>query len=371
MPELEKTVLEGSPHDRGLIHGEKHADGIRNNVDFYYEYFGEHGLSDDASRDIAKDVIRLIEEKNPEYLSEMCGVADGSGIPIEEVAMVNFRHTIIFSAYGAEISGSNDVDFDSQSRFAEGCTSIGVQPERTLNGHTFIGQNWDWKPPVDIFLMEVRREDEPNFLALTESGNVCGKFGFNESGIGFAVNGLSTPEDGRDPTRKPSHVRGREILDSDRLDQAFEAVISTPRPTSRNYMIAHANGELIDIETTPDSFDFLYPEQHVITHANHFEKRCGIKSQLEQQLPHSIVRGMRARRLFDQANDSITFDVIKSIFRDDFGKPRSIARHAIENNGIEESHTKASIIMNLNEQKLLATYGPPDINEYHTYELSS
>jgi len=366
MPELQKMVLTGTPFERGVDHGEIYADEIANNVGVYEEVFADRGVSSDEARELATTAAENIEEQNPKFVKAMEGVAEGSGLPFEEVAMVNVRHTIIYGARGDQLSGDGAED----AQFADGCTSFGVQPERTADGHTYIGQNWDWMNSIELFLMEVQQETGPDFLALTEAGMVTGKFGFNENGIGFVVNGLSTPDDGKTPTRKPSHVRGREILDAERFDRALAPIVSSERPTSRNYMIGHENGELVDIETTPDSFDFLYPSDHFITHANHFEKRIGIDSQIEKESPHSIVRAMRARRLFGGAGDEIDVEFIKSVLRDDFSKPKSIARHPNLDEDEHSNQTNASVIMDLDDKLMHATGGPPDETEYRTYRLS-
>lgn len=366
MGPLQKTVLTGSPFDRGVTHGETFASEIANNVDVYDEVFSDRGVTPDEARSLATSAIDVLEDEHTGYIEEMRGVAEGSGRPLEEVAMINFRHTVIYGALGSKL---NDGELNREA-VTDGCTSFSVRPERTANDHTYIGQNWDWMNSIDLFLMEVHQEGGPNFLALTEAGMITGKFGFNEHGIGFAVNGLSTPDDGKNPTRKPSHVRGREIFDAERFDQALAPILSSPRPTSRNYMLAHENGELVDVETTPDSFDFIYPEDDFLVHANHFEKRIGIDSQLEKESPHSIVRGMRARRLFQNANDEIDVPFIKSVLRDEFGKPGSITRHADLDDDEHASQTNASVIMDLTDQVMYATYGPPDDAEYHTYQLT-
>lgn len=366
MAKLQRTILKGTPFERGVAHGETYAAEIAHNVGVYDEVFADRGVSPEEARTLATTAIDVIEDQNSKFAEAMRGVAEGSGLPLEEIAMVNVRHTIIYSALGGKLDDSEG----KEAELTDGCTSFGVQPERTANNHTFIGQNWDWMNSIELFLMEVHQEDGPNFIALTEAGMISGKFGFNENGIGFVVNGLSTPDDGKNPTRKPSHVRGREILDAEQFDQALAPIVSSARPTSRNYMVAHENGELIDIETTPDSFDFIYPSDNFITHANHFENRIGIDSQLEKESPHSIVRGMRARRLFNNAGDKVDVEFIKSVLRDDFGKPGSITRHPDLEDDEHASQTNASVIMDLTDKVMYATDGPPDKADYHTYRLA-
>lgn len=356
---IDHVTLTGPPHERGLVHGERFADEIAHNVEFYLEYFADNGVDERTARAHADSFIDRIEDYHPTYGTEMRGVAEGSGLPIEEVTLVNFRHTILYSAYANETT-------DDPPDKAEGCTSFALTPEVTATGHTYLGQNWDWQAPVERFVMDVRNDDGPDYLALTEAGNVGGKFGLNERGIGFVVNGLSTPADGAHPYRKPAHVRDLEILTADRLDTAIGAVIEEARPTSRNYLFGRATGELVDIETTPDAVSYLTPTDGVLTHANHFEDRASVESIFERQIPHTVSRKLRISRLFEQAGTDITEATMKEILRDHVGEPKSICRHLSDDDSL--SHTNASVIMDLNEGRMLATGEPPceaSYNEFH------
>jgi isopenicillin-N N-acyltransferase-like protein len=364
MTSLSSVILEGTPHKRGITHGEAFADEIEHNASFYYQYFAENGVDKQTARSHAEQYVQDIEDSYPVYAEEMKGVAKGSERPIEDVTIISLRHTILYSAYMAE----NDAATDESVSEVDGCTSFGLEPSTTANEHTYVGQNWDWKSPVEVFIMDLRRDDYPNAIAMTEAGNVFGKFGVNAQGIGFAVNGLSAPSDGKHPFRKPSHIRGRQILDSERFDQALSAVISEDRPTSRNYMMGHADGEIVDIETTPDSCSYLYPENGILTHANHFEQRTTVNSQFEKQIPDTVYRAQRLRKSLS-TNDKITEDTIQNGLRDHFGKPKSVCRHGDEDDEGAESLTKVSLIMDLDERRLLATGGPPCEHRYHQYSV--
>lgn len=378
MAGLPRQSLGGGPHERGAEHGEAFADEIRHNVDTYLDVFEGRGIDTGRARDLAAGFVPRIEEANAAYAAEMEGVADGSGVPIEDVALINVRYEVMYNAYtddAGEGAGENEdagepTDAEAASA-VDGCTSYGVAPEASANGHTYVGQNWDWLPAVETFLMEVRREGGPDFLAVTEAGMVGGKFGLNERGVGYAVNGLATPEDGEHPFRKPTHVRGREILDAERFDAAIEPVIATDRPGSRNYLLGHAEGELIDLETAPEVVNYRYPEDGLITHANHFEDRTRVESRLERHSPHSLVRGARMRRLLEREAGEIDPGTLKAALRDDFCHPKGICRYATDEAGTQgDFHTKASVVMDLTERTLLLTDGPPREAEYREYRLT-
>jgi isopenicillin-N N-acyltransferase-like protein len=364
MSGLPTVTLAGTPRERGVAHGERFADEIAHNAEFYLEHFAENGVPESTSRAYADRLVDAVEEMNGTYATEMRGVAEGSGVGLTEVTLVNMRHTILYSAYadGDIVEEADATDGAEASPAAEpdGCTSFGLQPEVTATGHTYVGQNWDWKAAVEPVLMDVRRESGPDYLAVTEAGMVGGKFGMNELGYGFVVNGLSTAADGRNPYRKPAHVRDYEMLRAERFEGLVEPVVGTPRPTSRNYLLGNDRGELIDVETSPDATSYLYPEDGVLTHANHFETR-DVESTFEAQVPHSLSRGVRVRRLFERLDRPVTEADVMEILRDHYGRPLSLCRHA---EGEEVNQTNVSVVMDLDDRRMLVTGGPPCEGDY-------
>lgn len=362
------TTLAGeTPYERGRTHGETYAAEIRENVDTYLRRFEHNDIGETTARNHASRFVPIIEEANEEYAAGMRGVADGSDLPLEEIALVNVRYEIIFSAFSEQAEG---VSRDGVPE-PDGCTAFGVQQEATADGRPYIGQNWDWIPAVNTFLMDIRRPEKPNALALTEAGLVGGKFGMNEHGIGYVVNGLVSSEDGNQPHRTPSHVTHLELLDADRLSAAIGTVIGRNSPCSGNVLLGHPAGEMIDIESTPEQSYYLYPENGVLTHANHFESGQA-RGSFERIAPHSLCRGPRMRRLLEREAGSITTETLKSVLRDHFNEPSSICSHVDPGLPADEiGHTNASVIMDLENRRMLLTEGPPCESEYTEISVST
>lgn len=373
---LQELTLEGDPYERGVTHGEAFAAEIRDNVSIYLDRFDEHGLPEAEARELAAEYIPLFEEFHDEFAAEMRGIADGSDLPIEDVALINARYELIYGAFSSEAEEEgDDPDASTAASGTDGCTSFGLQPDSTADGHTYIGQNWDWIAQLtdNIFAMDVRRDAKPNFVALTEAGIATGRKGVNEHGIGFVANGLVTPQDGENTDRKPYMVRCREILDAERLDTAIEPVVGTDRVCSTNFLIGHAAGEMINIEAAPETANYLYPEDGLLTHANHFEGGGGIESGFEKLIPHTLYRSPRLRRLLSAHLDDggIKSDDMKHSLQDHFSRPASICRHVeAELPEQQHSHTIASLILDLNDRRMLATQGPPCESSYQEFVVS-
>lgn len=362
---LDKLTLTGSPHARGVKHGEEYAEDIKDNLETYLARFDYHGADEESVYEQAEEFNSIINEENEEYATEMQGIAEGSGLSISDITILNARSEIMYGAFKAEADELRETEPD-------GCTAFGARPEITSDGHTYIGQNWDWMPPLNIFVMDIQRDDKPNMVALTEAGIVGGKIGINEQGLGILYNGLVTANDGKHPFRKPYHVRFREMLDADRFDKAAEPLVTKERACSASITLGHAEGEMMNFELAPEASNYVSPKDHLLTHTNHLEEHSDIESEFEKLLPDTLCRGPRIRRLFSRESPNIDAEVAQEVFQDHFGKPASICRHPDESEPkLDRLQSNGSFVLDLSEQKMYATNGPPCENEYNEYEVAS
>lgn len=361
---LEKLELTGSPHERGVIHGEAFADEIASNVALYLEIFEYKGTDEQTVYEQVDEFIPLIEDENEDYAEEMKGIAEGSGLSLEEVTVLNARYEVMYSAFK---QAADELD----EGLPDACTAFGIQPEISSTDHTYLGQNWDWMPGLETFVMDIKRDNKPNMVAMTEAGIVGGKIGFNEHGIGMTLNGLITEKDGEDPFNKPYHVRFREVLDARRMDEAIAPLISTPRACSANVIVAHEVGEMVNLEISPQSSNYIYPQNHLLTHANHVEDRSTMNSEFEKLIPDTLCRAPRLKRLLAQHEGDIDVDVLKNALQDHFGRPNSICRHPNEEDEkLDQLQTNGSYIMDLTEKRMFGTGQPPCTTEYAEFQLT-
>jgi len=364
-PRLQALELTGTPRERGVTHGATFADEIAANLDRYLDVFEFKGSDEETVYEQAEAFVPLIADENPAYFEEMQGIAEGSDLQIEDVTILNARYEVMYSAFKSE---ADDLDDTAP---LDGCTAFCARPEITADGHTYLGQNWDWVPGIETFVMDVRRDDAPNMVAMTEAGIVGGKIGVNEHGLGMTLNGLVTEKDGEDPFRKPYHVRFREVLDSTRMDEAIAPLITKPRACSANVILAHADGEMIDFELAPETVNYLYPEDGLLTHANHVEDRTRMNSEFEKLTPSTLFRASRLRRLLATNRGEIDAEVVMNAFRDHFSKPNSLCSHPDPDDPeLDRSQTNGSFIMDLTDRRFLGTNGPPCENDYHEFRVA-
>ena len=359
------------PFERGLIHGRELSSMINNNVKTYLNRFKAGGLNENTARDESENWIEAIKRQNEEYFVEMSGVAEGSNIPIKDIAMLNARYEITFGLFGKE--ANNDFDASKVDN-TDGCSTFGLLPEVTSNNHTILGQNWDWLAGIhnNCVLIRINRSKGTNIIFFTEAGILGGKMGVNEHGIGLVENGLVSNHDGANQYEKPFHVRCREILDSDSFDQALRPVIETKRVCSANFVIGHADGEIINIETSPNEASYHFPEEGIITHSNHFTDTRHGPSLMERISTSTLYRGNRLKRLLMKNKGNLDEHLCKQALADHFGLPNAICRHPDETlPQAKQTMTNAAFVIDLNQLRMSVANGPPCSNSFINYSIDS
>lgn len=357
------TMIEmpAEPRQRGRVHGSIMARAIRDNLQTYYERFEAAGANRAQVLREGEAWGEFIAADSPDYAEEMAGVAEGAKLSATEIAVLNARYEITYTLFSSEAQVANAALPPEQ----EGCSSFGLMPGATANGHTLIGQNWDWLENIRgrTFIMRVKRSSEhgvgrPDFVGFTEAGIVGCKMGVNAAGIGLCVNGLVTQRDGKNGYRKAFHVRCRDILDAWTFDKALAPVVQTDRACSTNFLLGHGAGEIINIEATPDLCAYIYPSDGIVAHANHLVKETRIASEFERIAPHTLYRGPRLERLLRQKAGRIDLKAIGEALSDHFSTPASICRHPdMTLPAPKRVITVAAITIDLTERVLYATDG--------------
>lgn len=349
------VTLEGTAYEIGKRHGQVAEKMIERNLNFYFHFWQNAQLTRERIIALARGWIQFLKEFYPDHLEEMRGLSDGANRPLEEIVALNARWELTY----APTNGDG------------GCTAVALAPEATRSGHTLIGQNWDFRPPLkeNCIILLVNQKGKPSLLMHTEAG-IIGHIGLNEVGIGLCVNFIATERD-RLSIGIPNWVKCREILECESLHQVLGKVINHfEGPVSINFLVAHKDGEMIDLESTPIDTFFLHPFKSILTHTNHIQsERLFIKDTGKGALPDTLIRSGRARKLLE-AKKELEIHNIFDVLRDHFDYPNSICRHADDRLPIlERWESCASLVMDLNERRLYYTEGPPCQSEYQSVSL--
>jgi isopenicillin-N N-acyltransferase-like protein len=356
----------GSRRDRGRQHGEAMRERIASNMEVFLKLFVARGADPNAVQQEAKAWLAFLETTSPNYAEEVYGISEGANVPAESVTMLNVRQEIGFRLLARQAVKLSNL-------MTDGCTSAGLLPEATAENATILAQTIDGLAAVrgTLFVARSAQNDKPSSLAIFEAGCVGPSAGLNDAGIGFVYNSLLTTADGCGAMAPPFRLRCQSILEATTFEAAIRVVVHKDRSTSINYLMGHAEGEVIDIEAAPHAKQYLYPENGVITHANHFEPGGSIVSEWERFLPDTLFRSRRLDRHLRARLGRIDIDYIMAGLKDHFSYPSSICLHPDRNPSGRQACTLSTVVVDLKHLRLLATDGPPCEAPLQQFELAA
>ncbi len=355
-------TAKGSPYEIGFEHGRQEREAVQHNFQFYLDLWNHFsGVKRSQVLKKAQKFIPYIENLDSELVEELKGVAKGSEMHLEEIIALNSRWELNY-AYMME---------NPKKAPVEGCTAFALIPEATKNRHVIVGQNWDYKPGVEnsCIILRIQQENKPEILMHTEAG-IIGHKGFNSAGIGVCLNLIRCEKDHFQPGL-PVWIKVRGLLNSRSLPDCLKILTSFEGPNSANMVIAHRDGEAIDVECAPDDTFFLFPNGGVLTHSNHFlSPSFRVKDTAKSLIPDTVLRNHRASRLLQERRGNVDLKTIKNVLKDHFGHPDSICRHRDERlHENEQWETLTSMMIDLTEGKILYTSGPPCSHRYETIAM--
>ena len=352
-------TIEGSPRERGRQYGAAAAERIARSITVYMDAWisGDVGSRDEVySR--AQRFGATIEERYPNLSAEITGIAQGAGRDVEEIIALNARTELLFA----------------ESATDEGCTVAVILPE-AAGGHMLIGQNWDWKAECGELpvILRVRPDEGPAFLTFVEAG-ILARHGLNEAGIGTCGSFLGCDH----PPRAgiPIAMMRRAVLHSTTFPEAIGQIVRSPHSFASNHVLAHRDGEALDLEMTPERVFPMYAEDGILTHSNHFVTGLGhVQDTGIALFPDSLYRYRRLRQGLEAQSRPLNVEKFQAALADHFGYPHSVCRHSDEAGRQANADlradivTVASVVMDLTEARMWVAPGAPCETPYTLYTL--
>ena len=335
--------LSGDPLTRGRQYGAQATDRIHRSIALYGGLVARHGVGRDRLAEIISGFRPVIAAIDEDYLIEMRGIAEGAGVEMRDIVMINARTEVL------QLAELDAAARDNTRADADGCTAVVAMPEVTAAGDLIHAQNWDWRPECaeSGVVLAIRREDGPDILTFTEAGGLA-RCGFNSDGIALSGNYLECDRDYQ-AIGTPLAILRRKALEQTHLAMAIRTVATTPNSASNNMVLTHRDGFAVDFECAPDETFELWPEDGLLVHANHW-KSVAARSKLREtglvSVPDSLYRDRRVAAHLRPLAGRITPDDVRAALLDDWQSPYSVCMPEVSKKGSASiSTTVATIVM--------------------------
>lgn len=301
----------------------------------------------------ARKYLPFAQERYPQYVEEMMGIAEGAGVSFEDLVVLNAMEAVT-----------------SDALHLTRCTSFAVSGERTVDGHVLAGHNEDWLPEDedDVFVMHATPEHEPPFLAINYGG-LLPNIGFNAYGLAQLCDSVY-PNDSR--IGIPRVIVSRAVLAAPTPAEAIKLMLAPHRAAGYNHLLVHESGEMYNVEVSARRFEIVYGESGCLAHTNHY--LTPNMQQVEEEpdeLISSRVRYFRAERLLKRVQKH-SVKSMQAILKDHVNYPNSICNHAVDiEEPLDREKTITSILIDLTAREMHIAWGNPCENPYHIYHLEA
>ncbi len=125
--------VQGSHHEIGRQIGESMRPQIQHGIEnakvLLQKAYDHLQLTWEGAIIQAKKYTPFAEERYPQYIAEMLGIAEGANVPYDEIRVINAMEAVT-----------------SDALHLTKCTSFSVNQRMTANGNVLIAHNEDWTP---------------------------------------------------------------------------------------------------------------------------------------------------------------------------------------------------------------------------------
>jgi isopenicillin-N N-acyltransferase-like protein len=243
-------TISGKPRERGKQYGAKFKDAIHAFLDKEIYQVSAKNASRDQLLAYAGNCTKAVKEYSPAITEELEGMAEGAGMRLEEIILITMHE---------ETAGHKDGKLPP----VQHCTAIGAAPPDTKDGHTYIGQNWDWMASVYGLsqMLHWKRPEGPSLLAYSYPGLWVGA-GLNSAGVALCWTwgdgrGIKGPRVGI-----PAYVLIAQMLYQDTLADAIKEAERAKHAGWFAFVLGDSKGQLATVEGTPEKLVIQKPRGH-------------------------------------------------------------------------------------------------------------
>ena len=261
MQNISTVCLEGTPRERGRMHGEALRPLIAQGMERWKATIGAAtGLRADdyIERFVqATDYLPAIERWTPSLLDEVRGLGDGAGVP--------FRDIYAYQLMDEEWLFRTDLRRGTAQAPLEHCSVIGVLDANTA---PLLAQNMDLPKYYDgtQTLLRVKHWDSAVEALVFTAAGLIGTNGLNNHGVGLCCNTLTQLAHAYHGL--PVAFVTRRVLASQSQEEAIGFVREISHASGQNYAIGGPR-EIVDLECSAGKVAQFAPGARRFCHTNH------------------------------------------------------------------------------------------------------
>ena len=256
--QLKVIELEGTPYNRGLIHGHTLKKEIKQVITQWTkasEMMHNMKINDIRNDFLQKtDYLDAIKKWTPELIDEIKGISDGSGIDFDTIFLFQISEEL--ESYGRDV-------------FMQRCTSINVN--KTDSNPTYVAQNMDPPPFLHGFptLLHIKDHDSDLESYIFTFPGFIGLNGLNNKSIAITGNGLPNLHNQIEGLPVSFIVRG--ILEKTSFNDAIEFLHTIKHAKAQNYIVG-GQDEARCFECSSKEIHPFIPAQNanLTYHTNHY-----------------------------------------------------------------------------------------------------
>ncbi len=245
------ALIDGTPRERGRKYGSLFKDQIAEFLDReIYRAFIEKPAPKDRLLKYAAACGDVVRKQTPEIYDELLGMAEGSGLRLEEHMLLTAHE---------ELYHRGDIPL------IEHCTAVAVGPKFTKNNETFVGQTWDWMQSIfgKSQMLHWRRTEGPSLLAYSFPGLWVGA-GLNSAGLALCWTSADLGKPGQKVAiGLPSYVILAHLLYQNSLEAVEEEARRVTHAGWFTFVMADGDGNLLNVEGSPDGIAFEKTRGHL------------------------------------------------------------------------------------------------------------
>lgn len=377
MAPIRVLTIAGSPYELGYVHGKTYANEIgelteerlRLSCDPFWTG-GQQATLDEVLM-LGRACLRHHEAFAPELMEEMRGMADATGLGVNELVIMNGFTDFVDIIANPAVLGHTRTNGALPGEVSD-CTAFIVEPSASATGYGYLGQTWDMHSSATpyVLMLDLRPQDSPTLLTFTITGCV-GMIGMNEHGVAVGINNLLAAN-GRPGVHWVYVVR--KMLAQHTVEDALAILQRAHLSGAHNYLLLgpDATGALrgYNVEHMATRAH-VTPVASTYAHTNH----CLIQEMINVERPRKSVSQESTLARHDQASHflaeqigRITVDTLMALTRYHAGDGLSVCAHAQPGYDVESS---GACIMSSSTRELWAVWGNPCQNAYEAFRVGA